>query len=195
MPPVARIALAVLVGVVTAAALFGSARLAVADHQSLLSRLDTLPAEQRLLAAQKAVSLNPYNDAYRTQLGLAYLALASDRLAAGDQGFSEASSLLVQAESAYREAIAFNPAEYDNYVYLAGLYNNMGRLIDPAYYPKAEAAARDALRKTPLGSTAMVELARALIGMGRSAEAAEASGGGRHPGSPYDLGFRTAPDD
>lgn len=171
---VATIPAVTVIALVALALLAGNVRYVAADRQHMLSKVGTLSAAQEVEAAKRAVELNPYNNIYRSEVGLAYLAWASERLAtepANPQTDAEILELLKRAEAAFDETIAFVPAEYDNYVYLAGLYNNMARLFDPAYYREAERVALLGIELSRYGPGIRAEHARALDGMGRTDEA------------------------
>ena len=63
--------------------------------------------------------------------------------------------------------IAFVPYEYDNYVFLANLYNIAGQILDPAYYEKAVAIADRGIAVEPFGPAIRVQRAHALVGLNR----------------------------
>ncbi|MCX6363575.1 MAG: O-antigen ligase family protein [Actinobacteria bacterium] len=137
-------------------------------------------AAARVEAARRAVKLNPLSGIYRSELGLAYAAEVRAYLNAGDQAqkagedtssyAAGVKSSFAAAETAFKDAIAFQPDEYDNYVFLAGLYNLAGQVLDKSYYDKAIAVARRGLVAEPYGTAVRVELARALISTGKTAE-------------------------
>lgn len=144
----------------------GNVRYVVADYQYLLSRIDVLAPDQDLDAALKAVKLNPYNDMYRAEVGLAYMDYASQVLAGAQQGdtttIQQGYNLMQEAEKSFKQTIKFVPAEYDNYVFLANLYIQMGNYFDPAYYEQAKAIAIRGMEVEKYGPAMRVEYARAL---------------------------------
>ena len=109
----------------------------------------------------RAVRLNPLNPTYRGGVGLAYLDEVRASLQAGAQAqqngedttpYAEAvRRSFANAETALKDAIAFVPDEYDNYVSLADLYNvGGGALTEDLYQSAIEVAEQglevDALR-------------------------------------------------
>ncbi len=148
----------------------GNVRYAMADHQYLLTRVDIYPPEQDVEAARRAVQLNPYNDMYRAEVGLALLQQAAQLLATADQTdldtMQQAYRLMQEAEQSLLETIAYIPAEYDNYVFLANLYNQMGAIFDATYYEKALDIARRGIAVERFGPAIRVEYARALTATG-----------------------------
>ncbi len=77
----------------------------------------------------------------------------------------------LKAEEALLDAIEFVPAEYDNYVFLANLYNLGADYIDPAYGDKAIDIARQGVEVEPYGPAIRFQLARALLRAGEYDEA------------------------
>ena len=169
----------IVVAVVAAALAVLAAFPIAADHHAFAGTDTDEP--DRIAAATRAVSLNPANDSYPMMRALAYdqvvwlpeLARLEQAEAAG--GASEAQiaatlDALAVTEAAYLAAIEAVPAEYDNYVLLAAVYNGAGRVVDQAYYLKAEERAREALEREPLGGSARVQLAEALARSGAGDE-------------------------
>jgi len=146
-----------------------------ADHQFMLGRAGAPTATEKVEALRRAVALNPFNEQYRSWVGRGYLEMAAERLAATDGGSPEGQAavleLLKSSETAFTESIAFNPGEYDNYTFLANLYNNMGRIFDPSYYEKAANVAERGIAIERYGPAIRLEHARALEGLGRNDEA------------------------
>ena len=105
--------------------------------------------DARVKAAEKAVSLNPYNDMYRAEVGVAYRDRMISYLNAAQQAQAagqDATELMNQAQTAYETSVAslkdtieFVPWEYDNYVFLASVHNIGGQALNPAYYDDAVA--------------------------------------------------------
>jgi Tfp pilus assembly protein PilF len=79
-------------------------------------------------------------------------------------------SSFAAAEIAFKDAIAFQPDEYDNYVALANLYNLAGEALDKRFYDRAIAVARQGMQVEPFGTAIRVQLARALLNTGKTAE-------------------------
>jgi O-antigen ligase len=137
-------------------------------------------AEDRTAAAEKAERLNSLNPEYRLNVGLAYLAKMQADLQAGAQaqqaGQSTAAyaraveSDFAKAETAFKDATAFNPDEYDNYVALATLYNLAGAAIDKTFYQRTIDTAQQGIAVMPLGTAIRVQLARALAETGKTDE-------------------------
>ncbi len=134
----------------------------------------------RTEAALRAVRLNSLSGAYRTEVGQAYAAEVRGYLEAGNkaqaagedttQYQAAVKSSFASAEAAFKDAIAFQPDEYDNYVSLAELYVFGGQVLDKSYYDRAVAVARQGLAVEPYGTAIRIALARALLGMGKTAE-------------------------
>jgi tetratricopeptide (TPR) repeat protein len=136
---------------------------------------------ERTAGALRAVKLNPLNTLYRGNVGLAYLAEVRAYLQAGIQaqqngadtapyaaGFKQR---FADAEAAFKDAIAFVPDEYDNYVSLADLYNVGGASLRKDLYQKAIAIAEKGLKIEPFGTAIRVQLAQSLLGTGSTGEA------------------------
>ncbi len=162
---------------VTALALVGLAYQVVymqADANYLKSRIASTGAE-RTAYAIKAVELNPYNDMYRAEVGLAYtdefISLVN-RAQAGEQiSVEQIKPVFLNAESSLRDTIAFVPWEYDNYVFLTNLYTLGAQLVDQAYITQAIEVGRAGVRVEPYGPAIRYQLARALIEDGQFDEA------------------------
>ncbi len=152
-----------------------------ADHAYLQARIG-LRGAARTAMALKAVKLNPFNDMYRAEVGLAYTDEALDYInqaQQAQQANQDPQSLVAAAqerfnlaEASLRETIAFVPPEYDNYVFLSNLYNLGAQIFSqPAFYDKAAQAAREGIEVEEFGPAIRVQLARALLGQNNSAEA------------------------
>ncbi len=151
-----------------------------ADRAYLEARIASQGAD-RTLNTQRAVSLNPYNDMYRAEVGLALM----DETIAGVNAFTQAQGdeqqiLYTQAQETFRraeasliETIEFVPWEYDNYVFLANLYNLGAQFFSPSYYEQALAIAEKGVEVSPHGPAIRLQYARALQGVGRNDEAIE----------------------
>ncbi|HSK48035.1 MAG TPA: O-antigen ligase family protein [Coriobacteriia bacterium] len=167
-----------VVVVALASALFvGNVVYVMADNAYLNARVGGLSAQERVDMAERAVKLNPFNDIYRAEVGLAYEDYAIAILAgqAGNPATAQQDSfrLFQKAEESFKETIAFVPPEYDNYVFLANLYNSMGQYYDPSYFTNAAEIARQGTEVEPFGPAVRVEYARALANTGQTDEAAK----------------------
>lgn len=166
---------AAVAAVALAGVLFvGNAVYIVADHYYLKARLGASDPVGRIENAKRAVSLNPFNDIYRAEVGLAYIdrgyALLSDASTNPDAE-AAAYKTFQQAEQSLKETIAFVPPEYDNYVFLANLYNTMGQYFDSAYHDDAIEIALRGIEVEHYGPAIRVEYARALASKGNVDEA------------------------
>lgn len=151
-----------------------------ADYHYLRSRVvDQGPT--RIEQVERALALNPYNDMYRAELGLAHIdtmvaylnqARSLSEAEAGPY-IQSAQSEFLKAEEALKDTIAFVPWEYDNYVFLANLYNVAADSIDPSYREKAAEIARQGVEVEEYGPAIRVQLARALMGLEEYDEARE----------------------
>ncbi len=152
----------------------GNAVYLYADHYYLLARLGSADPAVRVENAQRAVALNPFNDIYRAEVGLAFI----------DQGYAHLSAVtsdpnaataaydsFLQAERSLIETIEFVPPEYDNYVFLANLYNTMGEYFDSAYFEDAKRTAQQGIEVEKYGPAIRTEYARALAATGDLEEA------------------------
>jgi tetratricopeptide (TPR) repeat protein len=151
-----------------------------ADRAYLTARIGAA-GEARTAAARKAVNLNPFNDMYRAEVGLALTDEVFDAFNAAQtaqsqgqdatQAMAAVQMKFQQAEAALLETIAFVPPEYDNYVFLSNLYNVAGQMINPSYYEKAVAIADKGIVVEPFGPALRVQRSRALLALGRNEEA------------------------
>ena len=173
---------AVLVLAITALGIGYQSLILYADHVFLGARSNIVAAD-RTEAARRAVRLNALNGAYRAELGLAYATEAQGYLQEGgkadkageDTSIYEAAvrRSFAAAEIAFKDAIAFEPDEYDNYVSLANLYNLGGQAIDKRLFASAIAVARQGLEIEPYGTAIRVQLAQALLNTGKTKQAIE----------------------
>jgi O-antigen ligase len=147
-----------------------------ADNYYLKARIASRGG-QRTEMAQKAVQLNPFNDMYRAEVGLAYTDETFAAVDAAQQGqqvtTAEVQDVFLKAEKALRETIAFVPWEYDNYVFLTNLYTLGGTVLNPSYYEQAIEVGRMGVRVEPYGPAVRFQLARALISAGQADEAVQ----------------------
>ena len=152
----------------------------LADNAYL--RAQTAPSlTERTAESLRAVKLNPLNPQYRGSVGLAYLDEVRAYLRAGAQAqkngrdttqYAEAvKKNFASAESALKDAIAFVPDEYDNYVSLAGLYNVGGASLSKDLYQSAIDVEKRGLQVEPFGTAIRARLAQSLLATGKTAEA------------------------
>ena len=144
-----------------------------ADHQYLLARVRYSGA-QRTAATLEARKLNPFNDMYRAEVGLAYIDEVIDSLnsamranQAGQDTTGYMRDVVVKfglAEGAMEDVIKFVPYEYDNYVFISNLYNLGGQTIDRKYYDDAVSWGRKGVKVEPFGPAVRVQLAKGLQG-------------------------------
>lgn len=169
--PGAMGAVGAVVVVALGAVLFvGDARMVQADHAYMKAGMDgSLTLEQRLEAAQRAARLYPYVAPYREQVGVACKDLGVASLT-GQNGATvdeqRALSWFEQSEKAFKDTLAFDPREYDGYLYITNLYNILGQYYDARYYEKAVAMAERGVFVEPNGPALRVEYARALQARG-----------------------------
>ncbi len=141
-----------------------------ADNAYLQARIASQGAARTALT-KRAVQLNPFNDMYRAEVGLALtdevlanLQAANTASASGgdtSQYLAAARQAFVEAEKSFIDTIDFVPWEYDNYVFLANLYNMGAQALDPSYVDKAIAIGKRGIEVEPYGPAIRVQLARA----------------------------------
>jgi O-antigen ligase len=152
----------------------------LADHAYLGAQ--TAPnLTARTAEALRAVKLNPLDPDYRADVGEAYFnetraylqaaSQAPENSADASQHMEAAKKSFANSESAFKDAIAFVPDEYDNYVSLAYLYNFGGKALDAALYRSAIDVAEQGLKVEPLGTSVRLQLAQALFATGKTDEA------------------------
>jgi predicted Zn-dependent protease len=151
-----------------------------ADHAYLVARVASQGTD-RTASALRAVKLNPYNDMYRAEVGLAYAdetvaalnSAAQAQQAGQDPSVYEAAiaEKFKAAEAAHKSTIAFVPAEYDNYVFLASLYNLGGQYLNPKYFNSAIEIGKEGIAVEEYGPAIRVQLARALLATGKTDQA------------------------
>jgi len=167
------------VTVVLIAALFiGNIVYIVADNHYLQARVVKQDME-RVREVERAIALNPFNDMYRAELGLAYTDLAVGYVAQLQAGNNTATSrkqaelLFSKAEDAYLSVIDFVPWEYDNYVFITNTYNLGAEYLDPKYTADAIEWGEKGVEVEPYGPAIRFQLSRALVRDGRLDEARE----------------------
>ncbi len=128
-------------------------------------------ATARLTDFRRAIALNPVNGAYRARLVGDLTAEMEAARAPGGTGLPASAAFFRQAERAAREAVAYNPADYEARVALAHLYDRAAVSVGPRWVDGASAA-KEAIALSPAGATAHYELAVALLGGGDAVGAA-----------------------
>lgn len=141
----------------------------------------TIP--ERTADATRAVKLNPYDSVYRSGLAGVHLdelnasvrALAKARRTGEDTAryTEKVRESFADAESAFRDAIAFAPADYANYVNLASVYLVAAPELGDELYQRAIDIAKQGLEVMPYGIDIRLRLAEALRNTGRETEATE----------------------
>ncbi|GAB4276390.1 MAG: tetratricopeptide repeat protein [Coriobacteriia bacterium] len=188
-----RTVAAALIVVIALVGSYFNIRFLWADHHHLLSKIGVLTTNGRVEATKRSIELNPWNDMYRAELGLAYTDITIQRInaarsalaAGGDprQEFQNAKAAFLLAEEAMLDTIEFVPPEYDNYVFLANLYNLAGNFFtvengfapgeSEGYFERAVEIAEKGIEVEPFGPAIRVQIGRALISLGRYDEAIE----------------------
>lgn len=173
-PPAASRVIVVALAAAVAAGLVGNTLFTVADNRHLASsfamgRGDAVAAEQ---ASASAIALNPFNEVYRSQPGLAWMEDGSRKAQAGDVEGALAS--YAHAVTFILDARDYCPPEYDNHVFLSGAYNIIASISGQnSYHEKSLEAADEAIALEEYGPGARVQKAVALRGLGRIDEARE----------------------
>ncbi|MDH4140315.1 MAG: hypothetical protein OEV43_07055, partial [Coriobacteriia bacterium] len=163
----------------------------VADNHYLNARLlGRDKGDERIAEAEQAVKLNPYNDMYRAEVGLAnvdmvvayYARLGSAQSQAElDAMTAQALRYFNKAETALVETIDFVPSEYDNYVFATNLYTLGAELqrasgnaaVAVQMDEKAVEIGRRGVDVEPFGPAIRFQLSRALISRDMLDEALE----------------------
>jgi len=170
-PGYGLIVAAVVVALV-AIGLVADVRFVMADNVYLRGRLVEQGLD-RIDAIERAIELNPYNDMYRLERGVAWQDLFRSTAQAyansvesgtPDEQARAASELsLESAIAGYENTIEFVPREYDTYVFFTSLYNEAGAYIDPSYYTKAIEIGLRGVEMEPYGPAVRVQLASAAL--------------------------------
>ena len=170
-PGYGLIVAAVVVALV-AIGLVADVRFVMADNVYLKGRLVEQGLD-RIDAIERAIELNPYNDMYRLERGVAWQDLFRSTAQAyansvesgtPDEQARAASELsLESAIAGYENTIEFVPLEYDTYVFFTSLYNEAGAYIDPSYYTKAIEIGLRGVEVEPYGPAVRVQLASAAL--------------------------------
>jgi len=160
----------------------GNVTFVVADNYFLRGQFPATGEDAPTLL-KTAIALNPYNDMYRSMLGQSYqnqmlaaINQAQQQQAAGTDpsaSLQQARLSLEAAAASFKETIAIVPTEYDNYLFLSGLYNQGGSYLDPAYYTEALKAADAGIAAEPFGPGVRMQRALAQVSMGDAAAAAK----------------------
>ncbi|MDO8914925.1 MAG: O-antigen ligase family protein [Coriobacteriia bacterium] len=171
-----RSAAVVIVAVATAASVYNVVYI-VADNYYLKAQFAVSANANPLTAVKTAISLNPFNDMYRAQLGETYRAqmgawvqqAQTNQQAGKDPAadLQQAKDSFLLAEQAYLDVIDFVPTEYDNYVFLTALYNQAGSYFDRVYFEKALVVADQGIAAEEFGPAIRFQKALALYNLGR----------------------------
>ena len=165
---------AALVGVVLAGLGIGYQLVFMQADNDYLIAMVASQGQNRVDATLAATKLNPFNDMYMAEVGLAYrdqmlanLNLVQQAQQAGqnpNQYMQLAAENYNSAVSAMERTIQFVPWEYDNYVFLSSVHTIAGQVLDPKYYEAAQSVAERGVAVEPFGPAIRVELARAFQG-------------------------------
>lgn len=129
---------------------------------------------QRVEDAKKAVELNPYNDMYRSEVGLAWQDLFIGVITQGindEATRDQALEYMKQSEEELISVIDYVPMEYDNYVFLANLYNQGAFYVDPVFAKNAIEVAKLGKEVEPFGPAIRLQLAVGYTHQGMYKEA------------------------
>ena len=183
-PPTWGLAVAV-VGMVLAGLGIGYQIVYMQADRAYLVAMVASQGQERVLATQRAVQLNPFNDMYLAEVGVAYRDLMIADLNAAQQAQAsgqDPQQYITASKSAYdssvqalNRTIAFVPWEYDNYVFLASIHNIAGQTLNPAAYKDALAVAKQGSAVEQYGPAILVEMARAYNGLGDNPNAIAAA--------------------
>ncbi|HEY5548651.1 MAG TPA: O-antigen ligase family protein [Coriobacteriia bacterium] len=167
---------------VLAAAWVGNVTFVVADNYFLRGQFPQT-GENASALLKTAIALDPFNDMYRSMLGQSYQnqALAwlnqaqSEQTAGTDPSASrqQAQLSLNEAIASYKDTISIVPTEYDNYLFLSGLYNQAGAYIDLSYFKQAVEWADRGIAVEPFGPGIRMQKALAQASQGDTVAAAK----------------------
>ncbi len=145
-------------------------RYIIADNYYLKGRVVD-QGQTRVDDIVKAIELNPYNDMYRAELGLAWQDMFIQSITQGAASDAtmrqQALTYFTNAEQAMLQAIDFVPTEYDNYVFLSNLYNQAAYYFDATYVDKAIEIAKKGAEVEPFGPAIRVQLAFGYTNLGQ----------------------------
>jgi len=169
-------------GLVLCAAWVGNVTFVVADNYFLRGQFPSTGEDASALL-KTAIALNPYNDMYRSMLGQSYqnqmmgwIKQAQTEQTAGtdpSSSLQQATLSLQAAVESFKETISIVPTEYDNYLFLSGIYNQGGSYLNQAYYADAIKAADAGIACEPFGPGVRMQKALAQVSMGDAAGAAK----------------------
>jgi O-antigen ligase len=141
-------------------AFIGNGVFIVADNYFLRSQFPST-GEDGIALGQTAIALDPYNDQYRSMLGKAYESqmlgwlnqASTDQAAKKDTtvDIQQATAAFTNSQQTLKDTIAMVPTEYDNYLFIASLYNEAGTYLDPKYLPDAITWADKGIEVEPYG--------------------------------------------
>lgn len=164
-----------LVAVAVVFGSYGNVRYVAADAAYLKARVNSTGLD-RVRNVEEAIRLNPYNDMYVAELGVAWKDLFSSSAAtlatmdpadpARAQQYATANEQFLNAEAAYLNAIAFTPMEYDTYVFLANLYNQASYYLDAKYVASAIEVGLQGVAVEEYGPAIRLQLALAYMNNG-----------------------------
>lgn len=174
-PSLGLVISAVVIGLVLIG-LLANVRFVMADNTYLQARLVKQGIE-RVETIDRAIELNPYNDMYRLERGVAWQDLfraagqayaRSVEAGTPDEQARESAMLTLEnSMAAYDNMIEFVPQEYDTYVFYASLFNEAGAYLDPSYYGNAIEIGLRGVEVEPFGPAARVQLASAALSTGQ----------------------------
>jgi O-antigen ligase len=175
-------AVGVVLGLLLVVASVGNITFFVADNYFLRGQFPATGEDAPTLL-KTAIALNPYNDMYQSVLGqsyqnqmLAWLNQASSEQSAGTDpttSLVQAQLSLQEAVGAFEKTISLVPTEYDNYLFLSGLYNQAGSYLDPVYFKDALKIADEGIAVEPFGPGVRMQRALAQVNMGDAVDAAK----------------------
>ena len=153
----------------------GNVTFVVADNYFLRGQFPSA-GENAPELLRTAIALNPYNDMYQSMLGqsyqnqmLAWVNKAREEQTAGTDpstSIQQAKLSMQEAVDSLEKTIALVPTEYDNYLFLAGLYNQAGNYLDPAYFQDALKAADRGIAVEPFGPGVRMQKGLAQVSSG-----------------------------
>jgi tetratricopeptide (TPR) repeat protein len=149
-------------------------RYVVADNYYLKGRVVD-EGQARVDDIAKAIEYNPFNDMYRAELGLAWQDMFISAISQGGASTpamrEQSMTYFTNAEQSMLQTIEFVPQEYDNYVFLANLYNQAAYYFDAKYTESAIAIAKKGVEVEPFGPAIRVQLAFSYTNQGKYDEA------------------------
>lgn len=165
---------AIVVALVVAAGVVWQGVYLVADNSYLRARINQQDPTGRIEAAKTANRLNPFNDMYLSEIGLAYKDYMVAAQSQIDQGRTEPQFVSIRddsfrASSAYLErAIEFVPTEYDNYVFITNLYAQYSIFTRESSYSKTAVEwGLRGIEVEPYGPAVRVQTALSYMSLGQ----------------------------